>query len=192
MTFSWLGIRFEISYIFACALTVFIAADRTGIFLPMLTAVILHEAGHILCLALFKCRIRAVRLVVGTLGIEYDGTVSGVKKAAALLAGPAMNILIFAICRLTGYEEASAINLVIAIYNLLPLRGLDGGAVLEDILLGLLTEKTVNIIFVAIAFSAAAVIIGLYFLNADSDGANISLLLFGIYLILPFIIKKIC
>lgn len=68
-----------------------------------------------------------------------------------LLSGPAANLIIFIILKLTGGGEAfRLIDLMAAAYNMLPYRSLDGGAVIALLTDGSASERTVNTILAAV------------------------------------------
>ena len=135
MTFKVWGVNFEISYLFACSVLLCIACDKTNSFIPMLLSITCHEAAHVIVLNIFSCEIKKVKLAAGTIGIEFNKQVDGLKHMIALLAGPAANILLALIGCIINNDIWFMINLVLAIYNLLPIRGLDGCDILELIMI---------------------------------------------------------
>ena len=84
MSFKLFGIKVEISFILGCIIALYIAGDRTGVILPALVSIICHELAHILVLKAFKCRVKKVKLLIGTVGIEYDREIPYPKDVAAL------------------------------------------------------------------------------------------------------------
>lgn len=104
-----------------------------ALWLGLLAACGLHEGGHLLALYLFGGRLRALRLSLGGAQIvtEQGGMGYG-SELLAVLAGPGVNLLLCLLA--TGGGERwylfSGINLVLGIFNLLPLPGLDGGRII--------------------------------------------------------------
>lgn len=192
MKLRFFGVKIEISYIFICALTLFIGADRSGLFIPILISVTLHEIAHITVLLFFGCRIRAINLAVGTLGIAYDDALTKSQKILSLFAGPLANLLLAGIFILLKNTELWAINLILAIYNLLPVSNLDGGEIIRTFLEGIksntVISKILNISSAVLALSVVTLFIALFVRGME----NYSILLFAIYLILPLLFKKTC
>ncbi len=191
MSFYLWSVRFEISYIFLCAGAVFIATDRTGIYLTLLLSVLIHELAHIVALFMFGCRIKAVKLIIGCLGIDYEDNGERSEKIVCLLAGPFANIILSAVAYSLKNEILFALNVVLAAYNLLPVRGLDGGSILTTVLMGIMTEKKIGLLLNIIALIISAMLFTVFIILLKNDAANYSLLLFSIYLLTPLLIKKI-
>lgn len=187
MTFEFIGIKFEISYLFLCALTVFIAIDRTGIFLPLMLSVVLHESAHILSLFLFKCKINKVKLKIGTVGIDYSDCMNFKQKIVSIVSGPILNMLLGVTFYFLNLKEYSAINYLLFFYNIMPIKGLDGGELLNLILSSYLKldkvkaiQRTVSVFFIVILFAVFLILL-------QNKIVNYSILLFIIYLSLTLI-----
>lgn len=191
MSFRVLGVRFEVSYIFACAFSLFIANDRSGVLIPLIISILLHESAHALCLYIFKCKIKSVKLLIGTLRIEYEENIKDFEKIISLIAGPFMNIILAILTYYLKNELYFAINIVLALYNLLPIKGLDGGAIFELFLLNFLPYKTVSKIILFTSLVVLSILIFLFILLLEDISFNYSTILFVLYLILPFILKKL-
>jgi len=118
---------------FVLLLTVGYMLDREGLFELCMTAALLHELGHL----------AAVRLCGGTITriiLDLDGgwichrglNVRG--EAVTALAGPAVNLLTALVCAVLPLMPAgetavlfAGANMALGLYNLLPVRPLDGG-----------------------------------------------------------------
>ncbi len=137
MRFRLFGTEFYVSFLFAAMLTAMLAADKTGIILPLLLAAAMHETGHLAVMWLLGCPPIRVRLVPAAVEITARLYCSRKSEIAVALAGPAVNLLLF-LClfvnyRLSGSEYSlvcALVSLLICAYNLLPVAGLDGGTVL--------------------------------------------------------------
>lgn len=150
--------------------------------LPMvLCAATLHELGH--CAAVYMVRGRIVRLRLSAVGaqLNLEGTLSYAREMICVLAGPIFNVgaALFAAC--AGWETFAGINLVLGVFNLLPISALDGGRFVgcaAALLLGPETGscicKTVDFMFMV---SVSAVGAMLFFING-----SLTLLLVAVWL----------
>ncbi|MCD7772400.1 MAG: hypothetical protein LUH23_10015 [Oscillospiraceae bacterium] len=108
-----------------------------------------HELGHLLAMKLFGARVTAIRFYGGGIGISADTEELG-KPARLLiyLAGCLTNFAFALILR-------DPINLVIALFNLMPVSYFDGGMILQlmfpnsEKLLNLVSLVTISVIIVA-------------------------------------------
>ena len=101
----------------------------------ILGAAAVHELGH--CLALRCLGASCGRLRLGVLGavLEADrGHLSYGGELLCVLAGPGANLLCALLLAAAGqgcWDVATGANLVLCVFNLLPLRPLDGGKALH-------------------------------------------------------------
>jgi len=115
-------------------------------FFWFLTAVLLHELGHILCARLMKIPLNgcSVRPCGALLTFDFSRT-SYLREGCVHLAGAAAGILSAALAlRFLGgsAEYFAGISIVLAAVNLLPVRGFDGGGVLHCLLSAVLSPET--------------------------------------------------
>lgn len=109
----------------------------------------LHELGHLLAGILLKMKVKGISILPTGFSIEFNLTeldynkkilksnILEVKKIIVALAGPLVNILVIAITLIFQNEKLSNIiyaNIIIVIFNLLPIYPLDGGRILKEIL----------------------------------------------------------
>ena len=55
LKFRLFGTEVYISFLFMAVITIMLATDRTGLILPSLFAIIMHEAGHLFAMWLLEC-----------------------------------------------------------------------------------------------------------------------------------------
>ena len=97
----------------------------------ILSAALLHELGHLLVLGLLGGRVTGLRVSVFGAELTTDAArLSYPGEIAAVLAGPAVNLLCgLALAGLRAWVAAGA-HLSLCLFNLLPVRPLDGGRAL--------------------------------------------------------------
>lgn len=196
MQFKLFGTKIYISFIFAAVITVMLFFDRTTLFLPCAIAILLHELGHLFAMWLCECAPREIKLIPASVQIIRGFSSKPYGESIIALFGPIVNLVIFVVF-LVNYLyfkdewviKFGLINLIIGIFNLLPVKGLDGGTVLYNIVSekkGLLTaERLLNIItFVS---SLTLFIFGIF--TIINGKVNITVFIMAIYLLLSVVIK---
>lgn len=195
MRFKLLGTEFYVSFLFAAIITAMIAFDRTGYILPLLFATVMHEIGHLAAMWILDCAPKRIRLVPATVEISASINTSHKNETAVALCGPAVNIILFftfGINYLVFGKELSLIcaliNLLIAAFNLMPIKGLDGGTVLFLLLCRKIPQKA-NLVMRLINLSLAAAFITAAVFLCFKGKFNISLFIIGLYLIITGTMK---
>lgn len=141
----------------------FYFTNQLEIYLLIMIFAIIHELGHLLVGLVLGQKPKEIRLTPYGLSMgfkikpeEYNKKIKNanlleLKKILIAIAGPMTNIIIILIVILTNIQNANLIiysNIVIAIFNLLPIYPLDGGRIIKGILhifLGKLkSEKIIN------------------------------------------------
>ncbi len=127
------GVKIRFDFSFFAAVGIFLAFDKAGYGIYCLAACFCHELGHL-----------AVMLAEGKLPDEIIFSGGGIcirqrreASCAVLAAGCAVNFLLFAVYCLILPKDSifklmfGGANLVIGIFNLLPIGTLDGKKLLE-------------------------------------------------------------
>ena len=116
--------------------------------------------GHIIFIKKNKFSISSIEILPFGINISADSRLTSYKTDILIaLSGPVMNIilaaLIFLIIKFNGYVSilffSFLTNIIYAAINLLPVKSLDGGKAVSDILKMLLPENTAQIIFTVIS-----------------------------------------
>jgi len=160
--------------------------------LPILLACIaVHEAGHILPVICGGGRINALHVMPFGVSISAGGRLTSYgQDMFAAFGGPLANIaaslVLLAVMRLITFNKyllfAAVASAAYAAVNLFPVRGLDGGRMLELFLQSKLGEPRASIVF-GIASAAALALLGLCsLLVLMATGYNFSLALMCGYL----------
>lgn len=122
------GIRTELSpYLFIClAAALFILPLRWLV--AMVTAAVVHEAGHLLALRLSKVAVEKLALdLLGARIIVKPLTLK--QEFLCACAGPGAGLLLIGAGRL--YPELAVCAFAQSLYNLIPIMPLDGGRIIR-------------------------------------------------------------
>ena len=159
--------------------------DDQGILPCALISCALHELGHLWALKLLRVPVKGIRITAVGAEIMMDGELSYWGELFAALAGPAVNLLLAAaLCRLPGGGMAAGLNLVLACFNLLPVRGLDGGRALQC-LLSLLFGVDFGSFAAQICSTLAVSAFCLFGLGLAARGGSVTLAITAAWLALP-------
>ncbi len=196
MKFKLFGTEIYVSFLFASVISLMLAFDKTGLAVPTLFAVTCHETGHLFAMWLLEKSPKSIRLIPASVQITRNFSCSYKNDIIVALMGPAVNLLLFVIFYINysifknnGVLCYAFINLIIALFNLLPVTGLDGGTVLfsivakrGDINKAMLTLRIITLILAAITLFLAITL-------TLRGKLNISMYIAAIYLFMSVIIK---
>lgn len=196
MRFKLFGTEFYISFLFAAVITAMIAFDRTGYILPLFFAILIHETGHLAAMWALDCAPKRIRLVPAAVEITTKLQSGGKQEIFIALCGPGVNLLLFATLfvnylafRNDRYLAVGIINLLIGLFNLLPVTGLDGGTVLFNILCRKTDPSKAALIMRIINFSVAAAALITAVTLCFRGQFNLSFFILALYLAVMSIIK---
>lgn len=192
VSFKVRGIRVSLDFSFFAVVGVFLAFDKSGYGLCCLCACFCHELGHLLAMALEKKPPKEMIFSGGGICIKqrYDAS------TLVLGAGCAVNFCLFALFCLVLPRDSiykllfGGANLIIGIFNLLPMGELDGKRLLEKACCKLLpyfaAERLLNVTEVLFILLTAAAAILLLFTGA----VNLTAVSVTVYLFLiDFLLK---
>lgn len=192
--------RVSVSIYFAVFIACVLALDSSGLAAFALFCALIHECGHIAVLHLLKIPVKKISFRL--FGIEIickPGTVLGYRREIALaLAGCAANLLACLPAALLLYlqifprqsGEILLLNLMLCLFNLLPIGPLDGGRALEAALCQKMrcetAEKAVTVL--SFFFIIPLVCAGVYLVI--KTGYNLSLIAAAVYLAVALVLKN--
>jgi stage IV sporulation protein FB len=139
---KWKGIAFRLHPLFVL---VMLASIVTGRFIELITLffiVLWHELGHVIAALRFGWTVREVKLLPfgGVVEVEEAGALPVREEVWVAIAGPIQNVLLAAVgygLGQVGWIDAGwsanfvHANLLIGLFNLLPVLPLDGGRMLQ-------------------------------------------------------------
>lgn len=157
--------------------------DRQLILPMAAVSCMLHELGHYLVIRLVGGNIKLIRLTAIGAEMAVARPLNYWQEGLAALAGPVVNIVLALVfCTWSWGASFAGLNLVLALFNLIPVGRLDGGRAL-NCLLSLLVGpwcaqrvgEKLDLFFAVLTLGAGAWI--------ASNGKNFTLLLVALWLL---------
>lgn len=190
--------RFRIDLKIFLFIILFCISKQIEIYVIMIIFAFLHEIGHLIAGIILGLKPEKIEIIPVGLTVSFKVDIEGInkkkkngnmfviKEIIVAIAGPIVNLLIFIITSLNAEKTylnnlIMYSNLLIFIFNLIPIYPLDGGRILKGILHILFGKKVANkicydaSIIISIIFTAVCSIAILYY-------KNIAILLINIYL----------
>lgn len=187
LKFKLLGIEIQLNFLFFAVLTIILLTDQTGIPVWALMASCIHESGH---MAAFFCFGQPPKLISFELGgIRMAGQqmerLKPWQEVVILLAGSGVNFLACFLHLLGQQKLFASIHLLIGCFNLLPVKSLDGGKLLELLFQRLFTPHLAYrmVQLCSWGFCLILLVSGAYL----AYYLNFTLLAFGVYLLLSLL-----
>lgn len=183
-------------FAFAAAVSVLLAADKSGACAASLAASFLHESGHLLCLVCMKDPPESVELFACGIRITQKNNQPDLWREIAVAAsGPAMNFIAGLFLLFIHRPDSddirfAAVNLLIGAFNMLPCVPLDACRILTAVLGRFYDGKTVERVTLGVSTAVAATVSMSGAAVLAVSGGNFSLLSVGIYLLLSAGISK--
>lgn len=108
-----------------------------GTAIPLIVAIILHELAHLAAIALCGYKIRAVKFTIK--GIQIDISAQNKARLTSELiisfAGPLVGLLTAWAFFALKLPDFGYVSVILSLFNLLPIAGLDGGKILLEVLI---------------------------------------------------------
>lgn len=145
LTVKLKNLTFEFCFGFFLAVGV-LALDSERAFLRALIFCLLHELGHIAVMTICRIDVKKIKFYGGGIKISAEDldTVSKAKKLWIYSAGCAVNFLLAFIMILLSDYESSLLNLILAVFNLMPISHFDGGMILHILINNHTAENILN------------------------------------------------
>lgn len=187
MSVRFFGTEVCVTFPFAFLLALLLAADRTGMMSVSLIAAAVHETGHLAALYALKMPPKRIRLRL--CGIQISHTqlyVGALSRSVVAAAGPATNFVL-SVCLLPFSAppfaaQLCAAGIVVGVFNLLPLSGLDGGDILRCLLDAVCKDETVYIISKAVDIAVSFMLLAVGIYIAAGPEQNPTMLIAAVYL----------
>lgn len=177
---------------------IMMASLLTGNFIELITLfaiVFIHECGHAAAAALLGCRVLSIQMLPfgGVAIIEDAGNITARREIIIALAGPFQNMLMVGVVLLLKYGNLGDPlfldyiiqgNLMIALFNLLPVLPLDGGKIVQA-LVSLAAPYYTTLMWtyrISIVCSAGVILVAIGRWFTGDYGLPLNILLIGIFL----------
>ncbi len=185
ISFSVGKTKIYISFSFTICITLLALLDKSGLLFVSFIAVFMHEIGHYIALKTLGIKSIEISFVLAAVKLNIQEHIDNKRLAIIAGAGPLFNLLLSGLIFTESHyiKCFGAANLLLFIFNILPVSNLDGGDILRYFLCSMFKEngekifKYVSIIVITLFFAP----IGVFFMLNFS---NPTILLVGIYLII--------
>ena len=165
---------------------VLLTSDNADRALTLIAAASIHECGHIIAAKLMKLRLKSIKLGIFGAGLEVNTlSCTYTKEIVLCAAGPAANIFsAIVIYPFTAPMTRMALyffvtSLFLAILNLLPAKGFDGGRIASCILTRLAGERVAYKVIAVASFFCFFVLWSVSVYIIIRTGAYLSLFIFS-------------
>lgn len=179
------GMTVTVDFLFVALVTIFLLTDRTGISVIALLACFIHELGHLILFFLVGYTPRALSFEL--MGIRLTKPAQELtpgREMLVQLAGSATNFTVFFLLIGTlgsvTYASLFAVtHLLLGIFNLLPLKSLDGGKLLELCCLKCFGEHVAEIVTSTADLLTTAALLALSIYMVITDSKSMTLMVFS-------------
>lgn len=162
-----------------------------ALWLWFLTAIILHEVGHLIMAYGCHTPIRSIKLDLLGAEIALGGMVSYKQEFLIAMGGPLANVLtvvVLYICHtgdinISNAEILLSASVVLAVFNLLPIESMDGGRMLSIFLSHLLSPTVAH---VTLQITTGIFLFCLWLISGYAllmGGGMVSLFVFSLYML---------
>lgn len=174
MNFRIKQVYVSITWHFLALITFMLSLRSENVLYAVLFS-LFHEIGHLASMIALGNAPQSVSFELTGINIKrtQEVNVSLSREIIIALAGPFMNLILFLFFVLVNFQNGSAkalnaasVNLIFMTFNLLPVKGLDGGKVLYYSVSKFFSYKTANIIlmlssviFILLMFSYGAYVL---------------------------------
>ena len=195
MSFTIKNCHITIHFLFVAMLAILLFGDKSGVACIGILAAALHETGHLAVMRAFGVQPSKIRFTPVGIDIIKSCCVNRSYQRDALIsfAGSGANIaaasFFYLFCHSMVHPFILA-NVVLAVFNLLPIEPLDGGQALYSMLcMKLSTDQAAKIVSIT-SFMILAPLAALGFIVLFRSPGNFYLLVVSVYLISLLLFKN--
>jgi len=169
----------------------------SGFFVEAITLfaiVIVHELGHVAAIRWFGWRLKAIKLLPfgGVAEVEELGNVPAREEAIVAMAGPIQHVwmigLAFAMREWGGvapewWNYFMEANVLLGLFNLLPILPLDGGKIMQCLLSYVLPYYKAIWYSTVLSLGLSGLVIGIALLDVSKGHTPLSLMMISLFLL---------
>ena len=120
-------------------LILFYFTNQLRIYLIVMFFCFMHEIAHMILGIIFKMKPNKLEINPFGFSISFNNESNKIKEVFVVLAGPVMNVGLAILCQYIKFryitiEEAVYSNILIFLFNMLPIYPLDGGRIVKGLL----------------------------------------------------------
>ena len=191
--------KIEVNLKIILLLILLIFLNKIKIYIIFITFILMHELSHMIIGILLGFKPKILRLNPLGISIEFynydeNSKVNRLKRIFTYLAGPMSNFIFATFFYFINKDNTFTIliiytNILIGIFNLIPILPLDGGKILKEVLKFFYSPKFTNLFMIRIT-KIILIIITLAYSIAIFKIKNIAIFLLIIYLWYLYIIEE--
>ena len=156
--------------------------------LILFASVLLHELGHVFAAKKLRIQVYEVELLPygGVARMEELSKLGGAAEALVSIAGPATSLTIAAACYFCRdvsvlAEQIGRYNLIICVFNLLPVIPLDGGKLARNMLIFFMGYRQVTRLLVLVGRAFAFILLGYNIHLLATGGRSAALIIAAVF-----------
>ena len=173
-------LKIHITFFLALLYNLYIG--KKEIFFIAYLFIIMHELAHMIMALLLNVDIKEIILLPFGVIAKYTGNIKLVKEFFIALAGP---IASFVFAYIYHNDVYLKVNLLILLFNLIPIYPLDGGRIIKVLILGIFGKQLGNKLNKVLNYIIIFFLL-LFAIYITIAYKNISLLLISIYIFKKF------
>ncbi len=190
---SKISVKFVIPTLVFFAIILLVGVNVTY-YLPFIAA-LLHEMGHLFVMLICGQKVKQITILPFGIDIKKAPSVSSYKTDIAVSsAGIAVNALMIFLCTILPKSMVVDFfmqsNIVLLAVNVLPIKSLDGGQILEKILLLIMSPYSVEKIMASCSMVCLIMVGSVAIWVLFYSGYNFTLLFMCMYLFTGLFLKK--